>query len=58
MLILQENICGDLSSETSQQDVSLEESQYIVLMRNKKNYPSFIIKYSFLCRALELLGSE
>ena len=44
MLILNKNICCDLSSEPSQQDGSDEGSQHIVSVRNKNNYPSIIIK--------------
>ena len=51
--------CGP-SSEMSRQDGSNEGSQYMVSVRNEKNYPSLIIKYSLLSRALlrVLLGRE
>ena len=45
MLILHKNICCDPSSEPSHRDGSDEGSQHIVSIRNKKNYPSVIIKY-------------
>ena len=32
--------------------VQMRGSQHMVSMRNKKNYPSIIIKYPFLSRAL------
>ena len=43
---LHKNICCHPSSEQSQQDGSDEGSQHMVSMRNKKHYPSIIIKYS------------
>ena len=48
MLVLHRNTCCDPSSELSQWDGSDEGSQNIVPMRSKKNYPSIIIKYSYL----------
>ena len=45
LLILHKNINCDLSSEPSRRDGSDEVSQHMVLMRNKKNCPSIIIKY-------------
>ena len=44
--ILHKNIRYDRSSEPSQRDGSDEGSQPMVSVRNKKNYPSIIIKYS------------
>ena len=44
--VLHKNLCCDPSSEPSRQDSSDEGSQHRVSMRNKKNYPSIIIKYS------------
>ena len=38
--------CCDPSSEPSQRDGSDEGSQHMVSIRNKKNYPSIITKYS------------
>ena len=52
LLILDKNICCDPSSEPSHQDGSDEGSQLMVSMINQKNYPSIIIKYSLLSRAL------
>ena len=52
MLGLHRNICCDPSSEPSHRAGSDEGPQHIVSMRNKKNYPSIIIKYSLLPRAL------
>ena len=46
LLILHKNMCCDPSSG------SAEGSQHTVSMRNKKNYPSIIIKYPLLSRAL------
>ena len=37
-------ICCDPSSEPSRRDGSDEGSQHMVSVRNKKNYPSIIIK--------------
>ena len=51
---LHRKIYCDPSSEPSQQDGSDEGSQHILSIRNKKNYPSIIIKYSFLSRVLML----
>ena len=39
------NLCCDPSSDPSRQDSSDEGSQHMVSIRNKKNYPSVIIKY-------------
>ena len=39
-------ICCDPSSEPSRQDGSDDGSQHTFSVRNKKNYPSVIIKYS------------
>ena len=44
--VLHIHICCDPSSEPSQQGGSDEGSQHMVSVRNKKNYPSNIIKYS------------
>ena len=52
LLILHKNICCDPSSEPSCRDGSDEGSQHMVSMRNKENYPSIIIKYPLLFRAL------
>ena len=38
LLILHKNICCDPSSEPSRREGSEEGSQYMVWMRNKKNY--------------------
>ena len=46
MLFLHKSICCDPSSEPSHRDGSDEGSQHRVSMRNKKNYPSIIVKYS------------
>ena len=43
---MHENISCDPSSEPSHRDGSDEGSQHMVSMRNKKIYPSVIIKYS------------
>ena len=51
---MHKNICCDPSSELSRRDGSDEGSQHMVSMKNKKNYPSIIIKYSLLYRALPL----
>ena len=53
-MILHKNICCDPSSELSHRDNSDEGSHHMVLMRNKKNYPSITIKYPLLSRALLL----
>ena len=45
LLFLHKNVCCDPSS-------SVEGLQHIVSIRNKKNYPSIIIKYPLLSRAL------
>ena len=42
------SVCRDPSSELSCQDSSDEGSQHMVSMRDKKNYPLFIIEYLFL----------
>ena len=58
MLILHKNICCDPSSEQSHQDGSDEESQHKISMRNRKNYPSIVIKYPsymYLSRVLNIL---
>ena len=55
MLILHNNIRCDTSSELSHRDGSDEGSQHMVSVRNKKNYPSVIIKYSLLSRAVTAL---
>ena len=39
-------------NSASPEDSSDEGSQHMVSMRNKNNYPSIIIKYSLLSRAL------
>ena len=53
--VLHKNLCCDPSSEPSQRDGSHEGSQHMDSKRNKKNYPSIIIKYSsYLSRALLL----
>ena len=67
MLILHENICCGPSSEPSRQDSSDEGSHHMVSMKNKKNYPSIIIKYSsclelsnqpaHLCKNISLIHS-
>ena len=54
LLDLHRNKCCDPSSELSQDD-SDEGPQHIISMRNKKNYPSVIIKYFHLFRAVFLL---
>ena len=48
------NICCDPSSEPSCQDSLNEGSHHMVSTRNKKNYPSIIIKYPLLPRALHI----
>ena len=53
MLILHKNIHSDPSFELSCQDSSDEGSQHMVSKRNKQNYPSVIIKYSLLSKALK-----
>ena len=52
LLIQHKNICCDPSSEPSHKDGSDERSQHMVSKRNKQNYPSVIIKYTLLSRAL------
>ena len=52
------NICCDPSSEPSRRDGSDEGSQHMISVRNKKNYPSIIIKYPLLPRALYLFGGR
>ena len=54
LLILHKNVCCDPSTEPSRRDGSDEASQHMVSMRNKKNYPSIIIKYPLLSRALQI----
>ena len=44
LLILHKNLCCDPLFEPSRRDGSDEGSQLMVSMRNKKNYPSVIIK--------------
>ena len=46
MIILHKTVCCDPSSEPSRRDGSDEGSQDMVSRRNKKNYPSIIIRYS------------
>ena len=46
LLILHKIMCCDPSSEPSRPDGSNEGSQHMISMRNTKNYPSIIIKYS------------
>ena len=52
MLILHKDIHCDPSSELSHEDGSDEGPQHMISMRNKKNYPSVIFKYSLLSRVL------
>ena len=53
LTILHKNLFCDHSAEPSQRDGSDEASQHMVSKRNKKNYPSVIIKYSLLSRAMK-----
>ena len=43
LLILQRNICCDISSEPSRRDGSDEGSQRMVSMRNKKMYHQILL---------------
>ena len=54
MLILHKNICCDPKPEPSHWDGSYEGSQQMVSMRNKKKYPSIIIKYPLFSTALRI----
>ena len=53
-IILQKNIRFDPSSEPSHRGGSDEGSHHISSIRNKKNYPSVIIKYLLLSGALKV----